>query len=294
MEPQERFRELQAAAQRAQATPDYTALRQWGRHMVELGEAAGDRRIVAFGEFYSGIGLVFGNEGAAANRALRRALAFFRETDERVMAARTMMNLAMIEIDINVNASEARRLYEEAAPAIRDEGDQKRLAILHGNLGEICRLEGDYDAALRNGREAERLFREIGDDPHLVWQLVDIAHYYLLRRDYKAAIANMREAWGPLGRDPNPRWLSLYFDVWIVIAAKLEDWETAARLLGYVGRLRSEHNVPRLQGMLPWLSSPMERMASTIAQDRLHELFVEGEELTHEGANALTETMAFV
>jgi tetratricopeptide (TPR) repeat protein len=292
MEPEERFRELHDAAVCAQAASDYRALRQLSRDIAEVGEASGDRRIVAWGDYFAGIALITNNEGAAANRALRRALGFFREHGDRVLAARTMMNLAMIEIDINLNASEARRLYEEAAPAIREEGDLKRLGILLGNLGEICRLEGDYDAALRHGHESERLFREIGDASMVVWQLVDIAHYQLLRRDYGSAIAGMRAAFEPLSRELNPRFVSLYFDVWMIVAAKLEHWDVAARLLGFVDRLRSDQNVPRLQGLLPWLSAPTERLASVMPQDRMHELFLEGEALSAESAYALTQAIA--
>jgi tetratricopeptide (TPR) repeat protein len=288
MDLQERFSDLRDAGARAMDAADYRALRTAGRDLNELGEANGDALIVAWGEYFGGVALIYNNEGGAANRSLRRALNVFRERGERVMAARTMINLAMIESDINLDGSAARRLLEEAAPAIREEGDLKRLAILFGNLGEICRLEGDYDAALRHARESERLFREAGDSGRLVWQLVDIAHYLSLRREYAAAIESLHAAFAELSREFRPRWVAWYFDVWVIIAAKLERWETAARLLGFVDRWRSEQNVPRLQLMLPSLSVPIERMGSIIAQDRLHELFLEGEELTIEGAQALT------
>ena len=271
---------------------DYRLLRQSGKDLVELGEANGDPVVIAWGDYYGGIALIYNNEGGAATRALRRALATFRANALEVAAARTMVNLAMIEADINLNSSEARRLYEEAAPVLREDGDVKRLAILHGNLGEIYRLEGDYAAALRYGNDSARGFAETSDWGRLVWQLVDIAHYHCLRREYAEAIATMRSAYEPLSKEWNPRWIAWYFDVWVIIAAKLERWETAAKLLGFVDKLRSEQNVPRLQLLLPWLSGPMERFASVLTQDRLHELFLEGEALTTQTANDLASTIA--
>ncbi len=292
MEAGDRFRALQAEATEALNAADHRTMRRVGQELVEAGEADGDRGVVAWGEYVLGVALIFNNEGASANRLLRRALAAFRERGERVMAARAMMNLAMIENDINLNGSEARRLYEEAAPTIREDGDLKRLAILHGNLGEICRLEGDYAAAIRYARESEAYFRRAGEWPLVVWQLVDIAHYQTLRRDYAAAVQTMHAGYDALRRaEWHPRWVAWYFDVWVILAAKLERWEIAAQLLGFVDRLRSEQNVPRLQLLLPWLSSPTERLASTIDRERLHELFSAGEALTVIEAQALASTV---
>jgi len=282
-----RFARLYSEAIAAQNAADYPALRQIAGKMTELGNAGGEPALRAWGDYFLGIALVFNNEASAADRVLRRALAYFRESGDKLVAARTMLNLAMIEVDINLNATAARRLYEEAAPIIRENGDKTRLAILLGNLGEIDRLEGDYSAALRNARESARLFKELGDHGRSVWQLVNIAHYQSLRRASADAIATMTEAYAELRLDPIPRWIALYFDVWVILAGKLEQWETAAQLLGYVDKLRSDHSVPRLQGMLPWLSSPMERLASMLPQDRLHELFAAGEALDVESAQAL-------
>jgi hypothetical protein len=288
MEPDASFQELHDEAVAAQNAADFPALRRISAQMTELGEATGDRSAIAWGDYFLGIALIFNNEASAADRVLRRALGYFRDSGDRLVAARTMLNLAMIEVDINVNAAAARRLYEEAAPVIRDSGDTSRLAILLGNLAEIDRLEGDYDAALRNARESARLFRGLGDRGRTVWQLVNIAHFQSLRRANADALATLREAYEELILDPNPRWVALYFELWVILAAKLEHWETAALLLGYVDRLRSDFNVPRLQGMLPWLSSPMERLAATLKQERLHELFADGESLTIGSAQALT------
>ncbi|MBV8333280.1 MAG: tetratricopeptide repeat protein, partial [Candidatus Eremiobacteraeota bacterium] len=258
------FEELYDAAVAAQSSNDYRRLRKISGDMSALGAATGDRRVSAWGDYFLGLARFFNNESAPADRALRRALSYFRESGDRLAAARTMLNLAMIETEVNMNPGAARRYYEEAGPVIRESGDNVRLAILYGNLGEICRLEGDYASALNHARDSVGLFREAGDWGRVVWQLVDMAHYYMLRRDYAAALESMREAYDALRKDWNPRWIAWYFDVWVILAAKLERWEIAAKLLGFVDRMRSEQSVPRLQLLLPWLSAPIERLGATI------------------------------
>src|SRR5579862_4859637 len=103
MEVLERFRELSDSAAAAMAAADYRALRQLSAEIGALGEASGDRTVCAWGDYYLGVALIYNNEGGPAYRALRRALATFRQNEDRFMAARTMVNLAMIEADINLD-----------------------------------------------------------------------------------------------------------------------------------------------------------------------------------------------
>ena len=108
-----------------------------------------------------------------------------------------------------------------------------------------------------------------------------------MRREQSEAIAILHDAYRELELDMSPYWIAWYFDLWVIIAAKREHWETVARLLAFVDKLRSEKSVPRSAGILPWMSAPMEYLATSITQERLHELFNEGEELTVEDARGL-------
>ena len=191
-----------------------------------------------------------------------------------------MMNLGSIELDNVGNAGEARRLYEASAPVVRELGDSLNLAITLGNLGEICRLEGDYRGAIANAEESLAIFRTLGDTDNTIWQLTSIAHYRFALRQYAAAIETMATAWALLGEHPNPRWLAWYFDTWFLIAAGLEQLDTAAELLAFTDKYRDEQNQPRLQAMLPWLSTPKERLTRELSHDRLGELVAAGEALT--------------
>jgi hypothetical protein len=182
-------------------------------------------------------------------------------------------------------------LYEASAPVIREFGDPLHLAIALGNLGEICRLEGDYRSALANAEESLAIFRSLDDADDTVWQLTAIAHYRFALRQHAPAIAAMAAAYDLLRVDPNPRWLAWYFDVWFLIAAGLERWEAAAELLAFTDKYRDEQNQPRVQAMLPWLSTPKERLAREFSQERYDELVAAGEALTIETAQHLAESI---
>jgi tetratricopeptide (TPR) repeat protein len=202
------------------------------------------------------------------------------------------MNLGTIEVDIHLNSGAARRLYELAEPIIREMNDPMRLAIALGNLSEIYRLEGDYRRAMATGNESLQLFADIDDPARAAWQLANIALCQSLLRDVAAAFDSMSAAYDLIVRDPNPRWLAWHFDVWFIIAAKLQRWETAARLLGFVDRLRHEKNVPRLPGLLPWFSLPVESLGRALTDERLHDLMLEGEALSVADAQALGADLA--
>lgn len=97
----------------------------------------------------------------------------------------------------------------------------------------------------------------------------------------------MHEAYEEMSQDPIPRWIAWYFDTWFIIAAALGHWETAAQIYSFANRYRDEHNAPRLQGILPWFSGPVEQLSHYIDDDQLLKLFDAGEALTVETANAL-------
>ena len=101
----------------------------------------------------------------------------------------------------------------------------------------------------------------------------------------------MASAYDLLRFEPNPRWLAWYFDTWFLIAAGLGRWDAAAQLLAFTDKYRDEQNQPRLQAMLPWLSTPKERLARELSHERHDELVAAGEALTIETAQRLAESI---
>jgi tetratricopeptide (TPR) repeat protein len=288
----EETRSLRELSRKALRANDFLGLERLGRQLTAHGESTRDSEAVAWGNYNLGIALTSLNRGAEAARATRSAIELFEAIGDRFAKARAMMNLALVELENNGNVTVARRLYEESEPIIRDCGEPLRLAIALGNIGEMCRMEGDYRGALRKAQESLAIFRSIGDVGNATWPLADIACYHCLLRDRPAAIANMREAAGLLRESPDPRHVVWCFDTAAILAERFDYVEQALRLLSFNDRFRDENNQPRTQALLPWLSTTKERIARDLSPERIDQLVIEGEELTLEEAAQLVEGIA--
>lgn len=278
-------------ARTARENSDFRSLERIARQLIAHGETTADVAAAAIGYYHLGIALSNLNRGSEAATATRQSIALYTQLGDSFSAAKAMMNLGAIELDNNLNVAQARRLYESSIAIVRDLGKPVNLAIALGNLGEICRIEGDYTGAIRNAGEALELFRTLGDDTNEVWQLANLALFKLSQRQYGQAIEHLDEAHALLSRNPNPRWVAYYFDVWLLLAATLGRLDIAAMLMGFVDSFRDRHDQPRLEASLPWLSGPKERLARELPHERFDELLAAGEALDIDRAQALARTL---
>jgi hypothetical protein len=289
---QSRGKQLYEAALTAQAAGDFLGAERFARELVAFGEAHADDRLTAFGYYTLGNSFFQRNDGPSAEAAYKRAVEFFTASGERVWVARMMMNVGLVALDVNLDVKKARRLHDEHLSAIRESNEPRLVATALGNLGQICSFEGEYERAIECASESLALFLELDDGDHAAWQLIDLAYYHTNQREYARALECMSQAWVQIEREPNPRWIAWYFDVWFVVATALERWEAAAQLMGFVNRYRDERNLSRLRALLPWLSTPSERLARHLDQNRLTELIEEGGVLTPAGAQLLAQSLA--
>lgn len=280
-------RTLSAAAAAAHQRRDDRELERLALELLALGERENDRVASAWGHHYVGLARMLRNDGVAGKREFTAARDLFEQLGDKVAASRSIMNLAMIALAIDVDAAAARRYFESAEPIVRQSGDRLRIARGLGNLGEILRLEGDYRAALNAASESLTIFHDLGEHARAAWQLTNIAHLHALRNDFERSTAALKEAWNELQVDPNPRWIAWFFDAGSIIAAKQLRWKDAARLLGFADHWRDEHSLARNQVMLPWLSEPKERMTQALEHDELVLLLNEGAALSPERAAQL-------
>jgi tetratricopeptide (TPR) repeat protein len=287
----ESFEALRAAAATAQSRSEYRKLERIALQLLALGDSGGKKPALAWGHHFLGVARLRLNDGIAAKRELLAAVELFDQLGDAVAASRSTMNLAVIELALNVDVLAARRYFDAAMPAVRRSGDALRIARALGNLGEIYRLEGEYRAALRAAGESLEMFRRLGDHARAAWQLTNAAHLHSLLRSYPEAMESLKLAYDELVQEPVQKWIAWYFDVCFIIAAKLNRWDIAAQLQGFADRLRDEHAIPRSQVMMPWLSEPKERLATVFSGERHEELLQQGEGLTLEQAEALVVTM---
>jgi tetratricopeptide (TPR) repeat protein len=281
------------AAQQTQDSSDYASLERLAHELIERSEKAGDKRGLAWAYYYLGSAYFQRNDGAAADRALRRCHDLFCEIGDEYGQARAMLSFGAVALDVHHDHDHARMWYDRAVPIVRRSGDRRRLAVTLGNLSEICRSEGSVAKALQYAGEALAIFRELGQHTDAGWICADIAHYHALRRDYRASFRSLREAYAELAHQRNPRWIAWYLDIAFILAAALGRWETAASLLGFTEHYRDVNRAPRMQALLAWTSAPIEELAKRANGDeRLARLRNAGEALTLEEAQAFIEQLA--
>jgi tetratricopeptide (TPR) repeat protein len=282
------LRELGETGQAAWDCADFELLERTGRELIARGEAESDGNARALGYRYLGAARIAYSDEPGAKAALYSALQQFSELGDTVGAANVMMSLATLAIELRMDVSEARGLSEEALSMQRAAGKRDRIAVALGNLGEVYRQEGDYRRAIASATEALGIFLEIEDHARAGWQLTNIAHLHVLRRDDEKAFDFLRKAYEELHLGDNAKWFALYFDVWFMLATRLERWEIAALIQGFLDKYRDEHRVPRLLGLFPWYAPSVERLHEHLPDARYDELNERGAELSLEEAYALT------
>lgn len=282
----ERVAELLEAGPAALNDADYALLERIGTELVSV--CGDDERARARGFTFIGNAKLQTGDGDAAEAHYFKALDIYRKLGDEGFEAQVLMNLGVVAVEINLDVAEARRLFDLALPMMRRTGDKARLALGLGNLGELARLESDFPAALIQATESLELYEALGEAERAAWQRTNIAHVRSLMRDYAGAIDSLRAAYATLEEKKNPHWLSIYFDVWFLLAMELRAYEPAARLAGFNDRYRMQNTVPRLSGLMPWFVPSMDRLRKRLDESRFAELRSEGAHFSLSEAQAQT------
>jgi len=276
---------LYEAARRARDRCDVASLERLSQIMLAHGNA-GNATLLADGELFYAFALLLRGDSAHAHIALDAAAAVFDTLHDSAGQAGVASVRATLAFHVDGDRDAARQ-YCERCLSLDPSPDAHYVGMALANLGEISVLEGDYSAAFRYQVDAIALFRELDDHGRVGWQLSSMALVHLLRRNVTAFAQTMQEAFEELDRDRTPRFMTRYFDICFLGAARQQRWEEAAAFYGFIGRVRDDTNETRLQGLLPWLSGAMERLSQNVPEPRLTELLREGENLTVEGAQDL-------
>jgi non-specific serine/threonine protein kinase len=98
----------------------------------------------------------------SAQPLLRDALELFEQQNLPYFHIMTIVLLGNVQLGLR-NLEQARALYEEATIKARVLGENWVLSFALSNLGEVARLQGQYDLAGKYYGECEVLLRETGD-----------------------------------------------------------------------------------------------------------------------------------
>jgi tetratricopeptide (TPR) repeat protein len=275
------------ACEEAHRREDMRGLEELAEELLRACEASGDPRR-ASGYVYLSIARAAQNDADGARNYATAALRMFSTAGDRVGILRAKVALAFIAGEVEIDRERARELAREALDIARDIGDPERLAVCLGNYAEVCRQDGSFGTAIGLASESAELYERNGRFARAAAQHGVIAQIYVVQRKFETAIEHLRIAWALLRRERIPRHFAWYFEVWITIAVALDKFETAARLYGFIDLYRDRHGVQRQQGVLSRISGPVERIFSVLGEQRAHALVEEGEALSVDAAQALT------
>lgn len=284
--------ELIASVRAANDAGDYSELERRAQELLEAGELSRDHARIAAAHRYLGNARLVRRDTEGAERQYRLAQDLYESTGDTVGVATCQLSLGNLELELRMNVIEARRYIEEALPTIRAFGQASHLGIALGLLGEIARLEGDYDLSMMLSGEALDIFEDIGDRTRAGAELLDIAHCRLLKRDFESAKVVLELAYAHLSTALNPNRIATYFDLWFIYAVNVERFEQAAKLYAFVEEYRARRNVPRLQNLMPWFSRAVEIVAMQLSFDEMAAARARGCALTVDEARALAAKVA--
>ncbi|MHC4969104.1 MAG: protein kinase domain-containing protein [Planctomycetota bacterium] len=180
---------------------------------------------------------------AQAQRLHEESLAINRELGGKRGIAASLNNLANVAIDCG-SLVEARRLYEEALEINRQIGNPTAQSINLNNLGLIRFWQGDVVGA-RLHEESLAIRRDLGDRHGIAESLNNLGKaarsegdLARARRLHEEGLVMRRDLGEKLG-------ITDSLDDAALLAARLEEHERAARLLGAAERLRERMGAPR-------------------------------------------------
>lgn len=282
---------LLAAARTASTRGDYQTLQRVALELISWAQVNESTHSLAEGYRYLGGAMLYMQDARAAELAYHQALDIFEEIGDRHGAANVTISLVALAMDLNLDVVEARRLIDQALPLMREMNDPLRLAVALGNAAEVSRQEGAYDDAIAYAKESLEIFQSIGETARAAAQLTMVAHCFALKRDYAGAFRYMTAAYEAFCLDPNPKFLTVYFDVWFILAARLRQWELAAQLFGFMEEYRDVHRVPRLRGLFSWFAPSIEAVTLHLGDERLSQLRAKGSALSWADAHQLATTL---
>jgi predicted ATPase/class 3 adenylate cyclase len=171
-------------------------------------------RRVDEGKCLSSLGLIAleSKEPGVAQQYLEEAVAIARETKERTLESRALVNLANAAAFMQQDYITARAYYERADELHVELGDRSQQGIGLGNIGWVCGMVGDFAAAQMYHERALVIAREVGSIYQETYTLMNLSkvaevqgkadeaiHYALAATDLsKTAEDKTAEAWAYL------------------------------------------------------------------------------------------------
>jgi CHAT domain-containing protein len=123
----------------------------------------------------------------AAEQAFRRALMNARSHGDQYSQASALLNLALAK-QFQSHFDEGLELGEQALSLARAAGARRVMAAAHNNIGISLSRLGDFEHAIENQRDSEKLYAAVGDRGNILNPLGETGNVYLLGGEPQKAI----------------------------------------------------------------------------------------------------------
>jgi predicted ATPase/DNA-binding CsgD family transcriptional regulator len=166
---------------------------KWFRRALEIaGNAASEVRADAL----NGLSMLLGHRGALEESKVwaREALRLYTEAGDRVGRARSLMWLSHAMTGSPHEREEAVARCEEGLAVFREVDDRPYVAMALNILGEILRMDGDFEGAKEAYEECLALSREMGNKRREGMMLVNLGYVAQHQGDYGLTEAYFKEA----------------------------------------------------------------------------------------------------
>jgi tetratricopeptide (TPR) repeat protein len=177
-------------------------------------------------------------------------------------------------------------LNDEAAALLQKSGNRLGLASLQMNRAEAFFADGDDGEALASAREAEAVFRELGDERELATVLLNLSAYRLALGRLNEAWSNAHEALPVVLHAEESILTAVAVEHLAQVAAETGDPERAARLLGYADAVYRELGYVREPTERRGYEHALELIRAALPEDRIASLLAAGEAMDQEAAVA--------
>ncbi len=143
------------------------------------------------------------------------------------------------------NTLRARELLEQSLEFFRRLEDDRGVASLLGNLGDLAAVVGDYERAISLSRQSLAILERLHDPQSTAWQLTNIGSFEIKRGNLEAARPALRRALELL-HEHQDDWLSANCaDSLSRFALAQQDWAAAYRLALFADGIFAAIGVPR-------------------------------------------------
>jgi predicted ATPase/class 3 adenylate cyclase len=162
---------------------DIDAMDLFTREAMELGEVAGDRRLIAWSFMQVGAGAVARGLQEQANDAFDRSQQLAEELGDMRLVAQLLSSRALPMTSV----TDAQALLQRALPVVRDLGDVGMIGYILVNLGVHASARSEYRRARILLREALEYLRPVGHKRNTAAALQALAMADFFQSDYESA-----------------------------------------------------------------------------------------------------------